>query len=51
MLVPGHGPALAGEKKIAARLDLLSGLMRDLLLATRAEVAGRGASELPTAPG
>ncbi len=39
VLLPGHGPALVGERRIARRLDLLMSLMRDLLAATRAELS------------
>jgi glyoxylase-like metal-dependent hydrolase (beta-lactamase superfamily II) len=39
VVLPGHGPALVGRRRIGERLDLLSALMRDLLAATRAELA------------
>jgi glyoxylase-like metal-dependent hydrolase (beta-lactamase superfamily II) len=45
VLVPGHGPALLGAGRIAARLDLLSALMRDLFSAVRAELEAAGISE------
>ena len=38
VLIPGHGPPLVGEEIIAARLDLLVGLMTDLLAATKEEL-------------
>jgi glyoxylase-like metal-dependent hydrolase (beta-lactamase superfamily II) len=38
VLIPGHGPALVGERRIARRLDLLADLMRDLFAAVRAEL-------------
>src|SRR5207248_1012895 len=39
VLLPGHGPALVGEEAIAARLDLLRGLMEELLGAVKEELA------------
>jgi cyclase len=39
LLLPGHGIALAGERRIAARLDLLVRLYRDLLGAVERELA------------
>ncbi len=38
LLLPGHGPALAGESAIAARLDLLAQLFANLLTAVQAEL-------------
>ena len=51
VLLPGHGPALVGARAVARRLDLLAALMRDLLVAVRAELAGppRPLSDLVTA--
>ena len=39
VLIPGHGPPLVGKEVIAARLDLLIGLLGDLLAATKEELA------------
>ena len=39
ILIPGHGPAIVGEEAVAARLDLLITLFRDLLTTTKAELA------------
>jgi glyoxylase-like metal-dependent hydrolase (beta-lactamase superfamily II) len=39
ILLSGHGEALVGEKRIAARLDLLSRLYRDLLRSVGRELA------------
>jgi len=39
ILLPGHGMALVGEDRIAARLELLSSLFRDLITAVKRELA------------
>ena len=39
VLVPGHGPALVGRRRIDARLDLLATLFTELFAAVRGELA------------
>lgn len=41
ILLPGHGPALLGAKKIAARLELLKELIQQLLEAVREEMESK----------
>ncbi len=42
LLVPGHGPPIAGEREIVDRLDLLASLFRDLFAVTREELERGG---------